>query len=125
MARSHDIPDGSDEKWGYTEHAAAKHEILRRYLAAWLAILGRKRKGSNFRHPRLVLIDGFAGRGRYVGGEPGSPAIMFEQAVQAVQDGLAERVTIRCAEPDETNYGHLQEVCAALTHERVGIEPRR
>jgi hypothetical protein len=90
MARPHDIPDGSDEKWQYTEHAAAKHEILRRYLGAWLAILGRRRKGSTFRHPRLVLVDGFAGRGRYIDGQVGSPAIMFEQAVQAVEVALSQ-----------------------------------
>ncbi len=125
MARQHDIPDGSDEKWHYTEHAAAKHEILRRYLGAWLAILGRGRKGSSFRHARLVLIDGFAGRGRYVEGQPGSPAIMFDQAVQAIEAGLAQRVSIRCAEPDETNYSHLQALCSQLSHERVVILPRR
>src|SRR5581483_3107648 len=32
--RQRDIPDDSDEKWIYTEHTAAKHEILRRYLGA-------------------------------------------------------------------------------------------
>jgi three-Cys-motif partner protein len=125
MARPHDIPDDADEKWLYSEHAAAKHEILRRYLDAWLAILGRRRRGSSFRHKRLVLVDGFAGRGRYVAGEDGSPAIMFRQAVQAVEAGLAESVAIRCAEPNETNFGHLQEVCAQLRHDRVQIIPRQ
>lgn len=104
MARPHDIPDGSDEKWQYTEHTAAKHEILRRYLGAWLAILGRRRKGSTFRHSRLVLVDGFAGRGRYLDGQLGSPAIMFEEAVRAVEADLAERVVIRCAEPNDVNF---------------------
>lgn len=125
MARGRDIPDDADEKWVYSEHAAAKHEILRRYLDAWLAILGRRRRGSSFRHKRLVLIDGFAGRGRYMGGENGSPAIMFRQAVQAVEAGLAERVVIRCAEPNETNFRHLEDVCADLRHDRVEIVPRR
>jgi three-Cys-motif partner protein len=125
MARPHDIPDGSDEKWQYTEHAAAKHEILRRYLGAWLAILGRRRRGSPFRHSRLVLVDGFAGRGRYMDGQLGSPAIMFEQAVQAVEAGLAERVAIRCAEPNETNFKHLEKVCADLKHDRVEILARQ
>jgi three-Cys-motif partner protein len=125
MARQHDLPDDADEKWQYTEHAAAKHEILSRYLDAWLAILGRRRKGSTFRHPRLVLVDGFAGRGRYVGGEPGSPAVMFDRAVRAVETGYAERVVIRCAEPNKTNFKHLQEVCAELKHERVEILPRQ
>jgi three-Cys-motif partner protein len=124
MARPHDIPDDSDEKWQYTEHAAAKHEILRRYLDAWLAILGRRRKGSTFRHSQLVLVDGFAGRGRYVNGQPGSPVIMFERAVQAVEAGQAENVLIRCAEPNKTNFKHLEEVCAGLNHDRVRIAPR-
>src|SRR4051794_21663737 len=53
--RQRDIPDDADEKWSYPEHTAAKHEILRRYLGAWLSILGRGR------HQRLVLLDGFAG----------------------------------------------------------------
>lgn len=125
MARRRDIPDDADEKWVYSEHAAAKHEILRRYLDAWLAILGRRRRGSSFRHNRLVLVDGFAGRGRYMGGEDGSPAIMFRQAVQAVEAGLAEHVVIRCTEPNETNFRHLQEVCAGLRHDRVEIVPRQ
>ena len=45
MSRSRDIPDDADEKWEYTEHAAAKHEILHRYLGAWLAILGQGKRG--------------------------------------------------------------------------------
>lgn len=125
MARARDIPDDADEKWLYSEHAAAKHEILRRYLDAWIAILGRRRRGSQFRHKRLVLIDGFAGRGRYIGGEAGSPAIMFNQAVKAVEAGYAERVVIRCAEPNAVNFGHLQDVCAGLRHDRVEIVPRQ
>ncbi len=125
MARPHDIPDDADEKWQYTEHAAAKHEILSRYLDAWLAILGRPRKDSTFRHRRLVLVDGFAGRGRYIGGEAGSPAIMFDRAVRAVEAGYAERVVIRCAEPNESNFKQLQEVCADLKHEAVEILPRQ
>jgi three-Cys-motif partner protein len=125
MARQHDIPDDADEKWRYTEHAAAKHEILSRYLDAWLPILGRRRRNSAFRHKRLVLVDGFAGRGRYLGGEPGSPAIMFDRAVRAVEAGYAERVVIRCAEPNEGNFKHLQEVCAQLRHDSVEIVPRQ
>jgi three-Cys-motif partner protein len=61
----------SDILWEYKRHTAAKHEILSRYLDAWIPILG-------FGHPRLVLIDGFAGPGRYRGGEAGSPLIMLD-----------------------------------------------
>jgi three-Cys-motif partner protein len=121
--RSRDIPDDADEKWHYTAPHRAKHEILRRYLGAWLAILGRGQKGSKFRHRRLVLVDGFAGRGRYTGGEAGSPKIMFDRAVEVVNSGLAQSVLIRCAEPNAGNFKHLQEVCAGLKHAHVTIKP--
>jgi len=123
MPRQRDIPDDADEKWEYTEHTAAKHEILRRYLGAWLAILGQGRRGSGWRHKQLVLVDGFAGRGRYMGGESGSPKIMFDRAAAAAEAGTAESVLIRCAEPNATNFKHLEEVCAGLGHERVTIKP--
>jgi hypothetical protein len=35
------------------------------------------------------------------GGEAGLPRIMFERAVQVVEDGLAESVRARCSEPNE------------------------
>jgi three-Cys-motif partner protein len=118
-----DLPDDADEKWVYTDHTRAKHEILHRYLGAWLAILGRSRQGTKRRHPRLMLLDGFAGRGRYVGGEDGSPKIMFDRAVQVVEADLAEEVRIGCAEPNANNFDELAAVCAGLTHERVKITP--
>ena len=54
-----------------------------------------------------------------MGGESGSPKIMFDRAVEVVEAGTAEGVLIRCAEPNATNFGHLKEVCADLTHEQV------
>jgi three-Cys-motif partner protein len=119
--RQRDVPDSADEKWEFAAHTEAKHEILRRYLGAWLSILGRGRGG---RQPdQLILLDGFAGRGRYMQGQPGSPAVMFERAVQVADDGLAKKVLIRCSEPDATNFGHLQEVSEALTHPKVRVAP--
>ena len=120
--RPRDLPDDADEKWYYTEHAAAKHEILRRYLGAWLAILGRG--STHFRHKRLMLLDGFAGRGRYIGGEDGSPKIMFERAAEAVDAGVANSVWIGCAEPNAKNFkDHLEPVCAELQHSKVEMRP--
>jgi three-Cys-motif partner protein len=116
--RPRDIPDDADEKWVYTEHAAAKHEILHRYLDAWIPILGQRR------HDLLVLIDGFAGRGRYMGGQPGSPHIMFDRAVRAVDRGQAKHVMIRCAEVHPANFAHLEEVCQGLKHANVQIVPK-
>ena len=61
--------------WELEPHTRAKHEILRRYLQAWQAILTR----GGFQE--LVYIDGFAGPGRYSGGEDGSPIIALRNAL--------------------------------------------
>jgi len=63
-----------DTLWPITRPTQAKHMILRTYLDAWLPILGAGRHA----HEHVVLIDGFAGPGRYSGGEPGSPLIMLK-----------------------------------------------
>lgn len=115
--RQRDVPDHADEKWGYPEHTAAKHEILKRYLGAWLSILGRGK------HPRLVLLDGFAGRGEYLEGQPGSPAIMFERAAAVADDGKAQEVWVRCSEPNTVNFAYLKNVCDGLSHPKVRISP--
>lgn len=51
--------------WELKPHTKAKHDILRRYLQAWFAIMGQT-------YPRIVYIDGFAGPGEYDRGEEGS-----------------------------------------------------
>jgi len=57
--------------WPIQAHTRAKHDILRRYLQAWLPIMAKY-------HGRIVIIDGFAGPGRYSGGEEGSPIIALQ-----------------------------------------------
>lgn len=54
--------------WPIEPHTGVKHLILRRYLHAWLPIMATS-------NGRIVFIDGFAGPGRYEGGEEGSPLI--------------------------------------------------
>lgn len=63
--------------WDLEPHTRAKHEILRRYLDAWTAILTR----GGF--PQILYIDGFAGPGRYSKGEDGSPVIALKAAMNA------------------------------------------
>ena len=62
-----------DTIWAIEPHTSAKHQILRKYLDAWLPILGTYNK-------RVVYVDGFAGPGRYTGGEAGSPLVALEAA---------------------------------------------
>ncbi len=70
--------------WLLAPHTAAKLAILRSYLGAWFAILGR---GTNF--DRIIYIDGFAGPGRYKGGEDGSPIVALKAAFRAQSAGLS------------------------------------
>lgn len=71
--------------WDRDEHTAAKHRILRKYLDAWLPIMARY-------NPKLLLIDGFAGPGKYKGDEDGSPLIMLKSFLEHDQrDRIAAR----------------------------------
>ncbi len=57
--------------WTRDAHTAAKHDLLRRYLGAWLPILFTT-------HPKVTYAEGFAGPGIYADGEAGSPIIALE-----------------------------------------------
>lgn len=115
---SGDLANHDPRKWIYTEHARAKHAIQHTYLGAWLAILG-----THF--SPLILFDGFAGRGRYEGGEDGSPVLFFKRAAEAVDSGRPAQVFIRCVELSQRNFEDLQSVIAGLQHAGVSIDARR
>jgi len=59
--------------WKAEPHTIAKHRVLRAYLEAWFPILARY-------NGRIIYHDGFAGPGRYAGGEEGSPLIALTVA---------------------------------------------
>lgn len=63
-----------DTIWNIEPHTAAKHRILREWWNAWLPIL------STF-HNRIIYFEGFAGPGVYLGGEPGSPIVAINAAL--------------------------------------------
>ena len=114
---SGELADHDPRKWIYTEHSRAKHAIQHTYLGAWLAILGT-------RFSPLVLFDGFAGRGRYEGGEDGSPLLFFKRATEAVDSGRPARAFIRCVELNQHNFTDLQSAIAELQHPGVLIDAR-
>jgi len=62
--------------WELQPHTRAKHAIIQRYLQAWIPILTQ----GGF--PNILYIDGFAGPGRYAGGEEGSPIIAIRAALE-------------------------------------------
>ncbi len=80
--------------WPLDDHTRAKHRVLRAYLDAWIPIMGQqalRMQAYTVGRPRLLLVDGFAGPGRYRDGEPGSPLIMLDAlASHAALSRLAE-----------------------------------
>jgi len=86
------------------DHAQSmfKHAILRHYLPPFLAMTGSTSDGR-----RLVVMDGFAGRGRYSNGNPGSAELIL-RAVQKLRE--SRTVTTFFAESDADNYRALAAV---------------
>ncbi len=106
--------------WELDPHTKAKHEILRRYLAAWFPILGTY-------NSRIVYIDGFSGPGRYKNGEPGSPTIALDVAVNHRKSTTGEIVFWFIEERDD-RLAHLKQELAAVrvpAHFKVTAESGR
>lgn len=93
--------------WQLDPHTAAKHEILRRYLAAWFPILGTY-------HSRIVYIDGFSGPGRYKNGEPGSPMIAIDVALNHRKSTSGE-IVFWFIEERSDRHVHLKQELATLS----------
>ncbi|MEM7034638.1 MAG: three-Cys-motif partner protein TcmP [Chloroflexota bacterium] len=95
--------------WKIDPHTLAKHEILRRYLAAWFPILLSKR------HKRVIYIDGFAGPGRYNGGEIGSPIIALQEAMKQGQRLQGKKLTFLFMDAENDRIEHLKTELANLS----------
>lgn len=106
--------------WKLEPHTTAKHEILRRYLAAWFPILGTH-------YERIVCIDGFAGPGRYGNGEAGSPLIALEVATNHRRSTTGKIVFWFIEERDD-RLAHLKQELASIeipAHFEVSAEAGR
>ena len=91
--------------WELEPHTRAKHEILKRYLQAWMVIL------SQGRFPEILYIDGFAGPGEYAAGEVGSPIIALDTAL-GYRSPLTAKVHFLFVEKDDDRADHLRKQVA-------------
>ncbi len=92
--------------WPMDAQTMGKHLVLREYLNAWIPILGQRRG-------RIVFIDGFAGPGKYTGGEDGSPVIALKALTEhAMAPRISAAVTCIFIEDDPKRYESLREVVA-------------
>ena len=95
--------------WELDRHTLAKHTILRKYLDAWLPILG----GGAYASEDVVLIDAFAGPGRYKGDEEGSPIIMLRAYLEH-SGKITALPHFFFIEQDAARIEHLREEIAQL-----------
>lgn len=95
-------------RWPLDPHTLGKHRVLEEYLKAWFPILGS-------RGDAILFVDGFAGPGRYSGGEEGSPLIalrcLSEHAHIARLTGPVRFIFI---ERDDNRHAALKVELAAL-----------
>jgi three-Cys-motif partner protein len=89
------------------DHTRGKHVVLKSYLDAWLPILSRY-------HGRVLIIDGFAGPGRYKGGEEGSPLVAIRCVREHTASTLIKEVVCCFIEVDEKRAKHLSDALAEL-----------
>lgn len=87
--------------WELAPHTRAKHAILKRYLQAWMVIL------SQGKFPEILYIDGFAGPGEYDKGEPGSPVIALQTALD-YHPPLTAKIHFLFVEKNEERSEHLK-----------------
>ena len=95
------LPDDSPEKWEYKEHTRVKHDLLAKYLRAWISKLGSV-------HLRICYFDCFAGRGAYEGGVLGSPLIAMQLASREGVKDLYKELVCTFIEKNEENYNNLE-----------------
>lgn len=96
--------------WKLDSHTRGKHLVLRNYLDAWFPIMGTW-------NGRILFIDGFAGPGKYEGGEDGSPIIALSSVIQhRAQKQITAEVIFLFIEKDELRAEHLQRLVDSLKY---------
>jgi three-Cys-motif partner protein len=99
--------DSDPKRWVYKAQTRVKHSILGQYLKKWLPKLGRSDNKTG-KARTLHYVDGFAGRGKYEGGEIGSPLVALDILTSA-RDYLRldTNIHIVTVELDPTNHAIL------------------
>lgn len=93
--------------WKIEPHTEIKHEILKRYLQAWLPIISK--------FGRANYIDGFAGPGKYSNGEDGSPLIAIKSLIQhKLRTNINAQFNFIFIEEDRDRCNHLKNEISKL-----------
>ena len=89
--------------------SSRKDSILGYCLTPYLANVAQLRRP-------ILLVDGFAGPGKFDDGTPGSPLIICEKAKEALDRGAS--VSVLCIESDEHLHGRLAKNLSAFSFAR-------
>jgi three-Cys-motif partner protein len=92
--------------WPLQPHTRAKHTIMRGHLGGWFPKLAWT--------GHLLVVDGFAGPGEYVGGEPGSPLHAVQVALTHSQDLSRCKIDFLFIEQRTDRYRHLRRRLSTL-----------
>jgi three-Cys-motif partner protein len=101
------MTDSLPTVWRADAHTFAKHEVLKRFLEAWFPILSRQSASLRSSSRDILYVDGFAGPGEYVDGQPGSPLIALNVALNHT---LPRPVHFVFIEQREDRYRHLLQI---------------
>jgi len=85
-----------------------KHLVLEYYLPPLVAKFSKVSEGKQGVR-RIVIVDGFAGRGEYEDGTAGSPMLICQVADRAEQWKPPAQVSIYNIEQDPDNFTHLEQ----------------
>ena len=102
------------EEYRLKEVSKAKHIILEKYFPAWAKILGSK-------HQKLIYVDCFAGSGKYLSGEEGSPLIVTRKANELVKSGKSLNFYLIFVEKDKKNAQELKKQLERYKSQNVEI----
>jgi three-Cys-motif partner protein len=98
----------ADTMWNLEPHSRGKHHILRRYIQAWLPIMSKT-------NPRIIIVDAFAGPGRYLGGEEGSPLILLNAYLKhSYRQQITSEIVYLFIEERVDRVDHLRSEIARL-----------
>ena len=97
--------------WESFAHTLAKHRILENYLKAWMPIMARQSYRLGISRTELLFVDGFAGPGRYAGGEAGSPILAIESVLEHSYD-FPIPISFLFIEEDNERHASLQNIVA-------------
>lgn len=96
--------------WELEPATAAKHRLYKRYLDAWWPIMLQPHS-TDYLRPRVTYVDAFAGPGRYLGGEEGSPVFVLDRLVRHTARARmrlrSDRVRLVFVEKERDRYEYL------------------